>query len=243
MGGAEDRLGAQAEILADPVHGVYDVIADLEVGEGDRNALFHRAELYALRRLPVDLAVAQHVQAQARNRESRLDVALIHEDHAAARHAACTADERGRPGFAQVQQRRATFDRKIGRAQHLAQARGAGGDQRDRFAGRDPGLDLIEKHRDLTVEMFDRPRLEHERFERARQPARALTFDCARNDQRAPRRKRRGERIEVGMRAFALGQQRLAARILVDAQLARLARREHHLFLARPFVFESAFDG
>ena len=35
---AEDRLGAQAEILADAVHRVHDVIADAQVGQRDRDA-------------------------------------------------------------------------------------------------------------------------------------------------------------------------------------------------------------
>ena len=53
---------------ADAVHRVHDVIADLEVGQRDRNAFLDRAQLDALGGLAEDLAVAEHVQVQRRDR-------------------------------------------------------------------------------------------------------------------------------------------------------------------------------
>ena len=240
---AEDRLRAQAEILPDPVDRVNDVVADLEVGERDRHAFFHGAKFHALRGLAVDLAVAEHVESQTRNREARFDVALVDEDDAALRHAGRAADERRRAVLAQVQHRRATFDRQVRRAQHLREARSAGRDERDRFAIGDPRLHLIEKHRELTIEMFDRARLEHERFEGTRKPRRRVAFDGVRHDERPSHPEGRSERRERRVRRRHLGEQRLADGVLVDAEFARLDGCEQHVLFARAFVFESTFDG
>ncbi len=100
---AEDRLGPQPQILCDAVHCVHDVVADLEVGERNRDAFLDGAQFDAFRRLPEDLTVAEHVQPQSREREARLDVSLVDEHDAAARHPGAVADERGRTGFAQMQ--------------------------------------------------------------------------------------------------------------------------------------------
>jgi len=239
---AEDRLRAQAEILSDAVHGVHDVVADFEIGERDGDAFLDGAQLDAFGRLPVDLAVAEHVQAQAGNREARLDVALIDEHDAALGHAGRRAHERRRAVLPEVQHRRAAFDGQVRGAQHLGQPRRARGDQGDRLAVRHPGLDLVEKHRQLPVEVFDRPRLQHERLERARQPRRRFAFDCARHDQRAARRKRGSEVIERRMRGEHVREQGFADRILVDAEFARLHGREEHVLFAGAFVFETALD-
>ncbi len=109
---AEDRLGAQAEILPDPVHRVHDVVADPQIGQRDRDAFLDRAQLDALGRLPEDLAVAEHVQVQGRDREAGFDRALIDEDAAGARH---HRDAVG-PGRAQVQQRGRALDGHAGAA-------------------------------------------------------------------------------------------------------------------------------
>ena len=81
---AEDRLGAQAEILSDAVHGVNDVIADAQVGQRDRNAFFDGAHLDAFGRSAEDLAIAEHAQAKARNAKPGFDRAVL-DEHAAAR--------------------------------------------------------------------------------------------------------------------------------------------------------------
>ena len=63
---AEDRLGAQPEVLPDAVHGVHDVVADSQIGQRDRHAFFDGAQLDALGRRAEDFAIAQHAQAQTR---------------------------------------------------------------------------------------------------------------------------------------------------------------------------------
>jgi predicted ATPase len=55
------------------VHRVHDVVADAQVGQRDRHAFLDRAQLDALGRLAVDLAIAEHVQAQARESRTRFD--------------------------------------------------------------------------------------------------------------------------------------------------------------------------
>ena len=242
MGRAQDRLGAQPEILTDPVDSVHDVVADLQVGERYRNALLDGAQFHAFGRLPVDLAIAEHVQAQSRDREPRFDVALIDEHHAAARHPRRAADERRRARLPEMQKGSAAFDGQVRGAQHLSEARRTGRDERDGFARFDPSLHALEEHRDLPIEVFDRARFEHERFERTRDPGAGRSFDRARDDQRPPRGQGRAEGRKRRMRPFDFCQQRLADGVLVDAQFARFDRGEQHLFLARAFVFEAALD-
>ena len=70
---AENRLGAQPEILADAVHGVHDVVADAQIGQRNRHAFLDGAHLDALGRRAEDLAVAQHAQAQVGQREAGFD--------------------------------------------------------------------------------------------------------------------------------------------------------------------------
>jgi hypothetical protein len=48
--------------LRDAVHGVHDVVADLEVGQRNRDAFLDGAQFDALGRLSEDLAVAEHMQ-------------------------------------------------------------------------------------------------------------------------------------------------------------------------------------
>ena len=83
-GRAEDRLGAQTEVLADAVHGMHDVIADPQIGQRDRDAFLDRAQLDAFGGLAEDLAIAQHAQTQSGNREAGFDRAGVDVDGAAA---------------------------------------------------------------------------------------------------------------------------------------------------------------
>ena len=89
-GRAEDRLGAQPEVLPDAVDGVHDVIADAQVGQRDRHAFLDRAQLDAFGRLTEDLAVAEHVQPQAGDREARFERTRV-DEHRAARGGPPTA--------------------------------------------------------------------------------------------------------------------------------------------------------
>ena len=77
---AQDRLGAQAEVLSDAVDRVDDVIADLKIGKRDGHAFFDGAHLDALGRCAEHLAIAQDAQAQSRHRESRLDRSVVDVD-------------------------------------------------------------------------------------------------------------------------------------------------------------------
>ena len=125
-GRAEDRLGAQAEILADPVHRVDDVVADPQVGQRDRDAFLDGAQFDALGGLAEDLAVTQHAQVQTRDREAVLDRALVDVDGAGARHARrAHRDPVGADDGAQVNERRAALDAHPGGAHDLGQPRGA----------------------------------------------------------------------------------------------------------------------
>ena len=58
MGRAENRFGAQSEILADAVHRVHHVVADSQIGQRDGHAFFDGAKLDALGRLTEYLAIA-----------------------------------------------------------------------------------------------------------------------------------------------------------------------------------------
>ena len=69
---AQDRFGAQSEILPDAVHRVDDVVADAQVGQRDRHAFFDGAHFDALGRRAEDLAIAEHAQTQAAESQSRL---------------------------------------------------------------------------------------------------------------------------------------------------------------------------
>ena len=80
---AENRFGAQAEVLADAVHRVHDIIADAQVGQRDRHAFLDGAHLNALGRRAEDLAIAQHAQPQARHPKAGFDRAVIDEDASA----------------------------------------------------------------------------------------------------------------------------------------------------------------
>ncbi len=82
---AKYRFGAQTQILADPMHGVHDVIRDFEVRERNGNAFFDGAQLYAFGRLPVDFAIAQHAQSQLRSGEARFDAAVVNQHASASR--------------------------------------------------------------------------------------------------------------------------------------------------------------
>ena len=64
---AQDRFGAQPDVLPDAVHRVHDVIADAQIGQRNRDALFDRAQFDAFGRCAEDLAIAEHAQTQIGN--------------------------------------------------------------------------------------------------------------------------------------------------------------------------------
>ena len=80
---AQNRLGAQAEILADAVHRMHDVVADAQVGQRDGHAFLDGAHLNALGRRAEDLTIAEHAQPQSRHPIAGFDRPMIDENAAA----------------------------------------------------------------------------------------------------------------------------------------------------------------
>jgi hypothetical protein len=80
--GAQDRLGAQAQVPSDTVHGVDDKVADPQLGERNGNAFFDRPDLDAFCRRAEHFAIAEHTQTQMRQPKPRLDTSLIHPEAA-----------------------------------------------------------------------------------------------------------------------------------------------------------------
>src|SRR5580704_12653843 len=79
----EDGLGAQPEILTDPVDAMNDVVAHTKIGQRDGNAFLDGAYFDALGRGSKNFAVTQHAEVQLRNSEPRLDRSMI-DEHASA---------------------------------------------------------------------------------------------------------------------------------------------------------------
>ena len=237
---AQDRLGAQAEILADAVHGVHHVVADLQVGQRDRDAFLDGAELDALGGLAEYLAVAQYVQVQRGDGEAALERALVDVDRAALAHQRHAVGA----GGAQMDEGRAALGAHAGGAHDLGHARGAGRDQPHRVARLDPLADLLGEHLDAAVEMLGRPRFQHERVGDARQPEQlAAALDAAGDDQHAPPGEPLAVVVQVRVRRDHVGQQRLAHFVVAHVQLARVHPGHQHFRAARALVVEAAVDG
>src|SRR5579875_1797186 len=199
-----------------------DVIADLEIGQGDRDAFLDRTQLDAPRRLPEDLAIAQDAQADARDREAALDAPVVDVDEAAA----------------QELLRDPALDRETGAAEHLIEPRGAGGDEPDRLAGRDPSLHAREKELDAAIEVLARTRLEDEIVERAREPIGRFGFDPARDRQAEAGGEDVAEIAQAGIRRAHLGQERFVHLALVGAELARSDGGEQDVLFPRALLVE-----
>ncbi len=219
---AENRFGAQTEILADPVDGVHDVIADAQIGQRDRYAFLDGAHVHALGRGAVDFAVAEHAQAQAGNAESGVDAAGAHNRRAAAQ---------------------AFADWNAGGAQDVGRTPDRGADDRNRLARGDRIAHAAREEFDLAVEVFGGTALENERIERLRRPTRrGPVLDRPRDDERGMASDRLAEFAERRRCGSDVSEQRFADVVLVDRQFARLDRREQDVLLARALFVECGRD-
>ena len=141
-----------------------------------------------------------------------------------------------------MHQRGAALDAQVRAAHDLRQARRAGRGQPDRIAGGDPLADLLGEHVDAPVEVFGRPRFEHERIHRARQPRHVARFDSAGDGQHAPRRKPFGVVVQARIGGDDVGQQRFADLIVAHVQFTGVDPGHECLVAARAFLVEAAFD-
>ena len=140
---AEDRFGAQAEILSDAVHRVHDVVADAQVGQCDRHAFFDCAKFDALGWSAEDLAIAEHAQAQIRDRKPGFNRTVIDRD-AIVGNARCT--------------------------QQIGGTRDRAADDVQRFARSNPLARALREKLDLSIEVLDRTALDHVRRAWTRDP-------------------------------------------------------------------------
>ena len=98
--------------------------------------------------LAVDLAIAEHVQAQTRDREAGFDAPLIDVD--ACRATRPRDGDAVRTGRAQMHELRAALDGDVRAAQNFDQPRCAGSDEPYGVAGGDPRAHGFEEHRRLA---------------------------------------------------------------------------------------------
>ena len=117
------------------MHRVHDVVADAQIGQRDRHAFLDGAHLDALGRRAEDLAVAEHAQAQRRNREAG--------SRSIRDRRRCRRARGVRPRF-----RRRAACRWCARRAELT--------MKTRLARRDPLAHRCGEEVDLPVEMLDR---------------------------------------------------------------------------------------
>jgi hypothetical protein len=227
------------EILTDAVHRVHDVVADLEVGQRDRDALLHRAQLHALGGRAEDLTVAQHAQPQPGDREARFQRTGVDVDRTAPR-----ADRHAvGAGRAQVNQARAALDAQVRPAQDFGQSRGTVHHEPHRLAGLRPAAHGLDEALHLAAEVFARLGLEPEALDLRRKPAEVAGLDAAGHDQHAAR----GERVAIVGQprcgCFEVGQQRFPDLVGAHVEFARIDAGQERVAAGSPLGLEALVDG